>query len=127
MQNLENLIIVDNKNLSEINGLSELRHLNKIIIVGNNIKEVDDINSYAYNTKKSQMNILDVNMYHYFHREKFDVSNSTLISSLVFSFTSCKLHSIGNSSVRYIALTSFATPFIDNKSILLGVSPNSIT
>ena len=78
LQNLENLIIVDNKNLSEINGLSELRHLNKIIIVGNNIKEVDDINSYAYNTKKSQMNILDVNMYHYFHRKKFDVSNSNI-------------------------------------------------
>lgn len=72
--NLEILILVDNQNLNEIIGLSSLKKLNKIIVVGNNIKEIEDINSYALNTKNSHMNLLDVNMYHYMLKEHFDVS-----------------------------------------------------
>lgn len=62
-ENLERLILVSNANLEEIIGLDKLKKLNRVVIVGNNIKNISNIQEYIKNTQNTAINILDYKIF----------------------------------------------------------------
>lgn len=62
---LHTLILIDNINLETVIGLENLKKLKIIIIVGNKVKSIDNIEQFIDNTKNAKMIKFDVNMYHY--------------------------------------------------------------
>jgi len=63
LKKLRTLIVVNNPLLKEVKGLTDLEHLNDIIMYGNAITTPIDIQKFAYNTRLSSTNILDIGMY----------------------------------------------------------------
>lgn len=74
LKNLENLIIVGNKNLIQINGLDNLENLKNVIIVGNNIKNLNEFLPFFNKINNHQTNIFDVNMYDFIVNNNIDLS-----------------------------------------------------
>lgn len=70
LKDLEYLILVANQNLEVINGLDQLQHLKHVVIVGSNVKNVQWLNSYISNTKKTRINILDYHLFNYIAKDK---------------------------------------------------------
>ena len=60
MSNLKRLILVNNYNLSKIDGLSQLKQLEEIVICGNSIRKLENSIDYIRNTSNARTNILDV-------------------------------------------------------------------
>ena len=60
MKNLRKIILVNNYNLCLVNGLSELKSLEEVVICGNSIRKLDNAIEYIRNTKDARTNILDV-------------------------------------------------------------------
>lgn len=60
---LRTLIIVNNPLLKDVKGLDQLLNLECIIMYGNAITTPLDVPSFAYNTRLSKTNILDIGMY----------------------------------------------------------------
>ena len=60
---LKRLILVNNYNLTQINGLSSLKLLEEVVICGNSIRKIDDPIEYIKNTSNVRTNILDVLMF----------------------------------------------------------------
>lgn len=63
LKRLKTLIVVNNPLLREVKGLDDLEHLVYIIMYGNAITTSLDMKKYAYNTRLSNTNILDIGMY----------------------------------------------------------------
>jgi len=63
LENLKELYLIHNPNLTELVGLEQLGHLQKVMVYGNNINSELDIIRYMENTIATSPNILDVNMY----------------------------------------------------------------
>ena len=64
LTSLNELVVINNYNLSKIHGIEKLKNLKKVIICGNNVIKFDDVKKYIENTSDAKINILDVNMFH---------------------------------------------------------------
>lgn len=69
LENLEILIIVSNGNLEEIIGLENLKKLKRVVIVGNNVKRLKNVQEYIKNTKDTEINILDYKIFNSIYEE----------------------------------------------------------
>lgn len=63
LENLRELYLIHNPNLTELIGIEQLEKLEKVMIYGNKINNELDIVKYMENTIATIPNILDVNMY----------------------------------------------------------------
>lgn len=63
LKQLNTLIVVNNPVLKEVKGLDDLEHLSFVLMYGNAITTTIDIEKYAYNTRLTDTNILDMSMY----------------------------------------------------------------
>ena len=63
LKKLNTLIVVNNPVLKEVKGLDDLEHLSFVLMYGNAITTTIDIEKYAYNTRLTDTNILDMSMY----------------------------------------------------------------
>ena len=58
MENLKNLILINNSDLTTIVGLSKLKKLEKVVINSCPVKYIGDVKEYIDNTKDTAVNIL---------------------------------------------------------------------
>lgn len=63
MKSLKRLILVNNYNLNNIDGLSDLKGLQEVVVCGNSIRKLDNAIEYIENTSNARTNILDVLMF----------------------------------------------------------------
>ena len=75
LEHLHTLVLLDNKNLEKINGLENLKELERVIIVGNKIKKIKNLDQFISNTKDAKIVRFDINMYHYI--KDFDIMKTT--------------------------------------------------
>lgn len=68
LSNLEVLILVSNANLEHIIGLENLKKLKRVVIVGNNVKDIPNIQEYIKNTQCTGINILDYKIFNSIHK-----------------------------------------------------------
>ena len=102
LTNLEQLILMDNKCLTNIYNIENLKKLNNVVIVGNNIKKINDWNKYILNTSKTKVNYLD----------------SILMLDMFKNIN--KINRFLNSSINFSeSIGVFNIAFIDKKNTLL--------
>ena len=75
LSNLQNLLIIGNLNLKKIVGLEKLKKLNRVIIVGNDIKNLPFAKQIFENNPNPDMFILDVNLYHNLVNQEININN----------------------------------------------------
>lgn len=63
LESLETLVLVADYNLNEIIGIEKLTKLKRVIIVGNNVQSLENIQQYIKNTKQTKTNILDYKIF----------------------------------------------------------------
>lgn len=69
LKKLQCLILVANQNLEVIKGLDQLKRLRHVVIVGSNIKNIEWLDSYISNTKKTRINVLDYRLFNYIAKD----------------------------------------------------------
>lgn len=74
LEKLHTLVLINNKHLTNINGIENLKELDTVIMVNNKIKTINNFKQFIENTKNSKIIKLDINMYHYLN--KSDIINS---------------------------------------------------
>ena len=73
LENLKTIVLVGNKNLTNIFGLDKLKKLNTIIIVGNDIRDFDNPQEFFDNNKNCETMKLDISFYHFLIETKIDL------------------------------------------------------
>ena len=85
LNSLKQLILINNKSLSNIFNIELLKKLKFVIIVGNKVKTINDWNKYIKNTKSSYINLLDTTLMIDMFRKKEDMSAYISESNIKFA------------------------------------------
>lgn len=126
LESLERIILVANYNLKEIIGIEKLTKLNRVVIVGNDIKSFRNIQTYISNTKNTQINILDYKIFNSIYKD-YDSYKYLLKMSMGYDTNLCFAEKIGIGEIFIYSFSMIDEVNIKAEIILGSIINNNMT